>query len=206
MRFMAWAFLLPAIIFSHFVSPCAALADSAYKPSAAPAKGDVYVFGVHPYSNPQDVFEGYEPIMRYLESRVPGTRFRVETSRDYADYEEKLAAQRFHFSLPNPYQTVLSLKYGYRVIAKMTPDDDFRGLIVARIDRNLHSPKDLAGKIVCFPSPTAVAATMLPLLYLHGNGLDVKHDFQTRYVGSQFSSIMNAYSGDAAACGTTVRF
>ncbi|HUX62946.1 phosphate/phosphite/phosphonate ABC transporter substrate-binding protein [Sulfuricella sp.] len=184
-----------------------AQADSAYKPTGAPAKESVFIFGPHPYSNPQDVFEDYEPIMRYLERKLPGTHFQIEASKNYADYEAKLAAQHFHFSLPNPYQTVFSLEHGYRVIAKMTPDEDFRGLIVARIDKNLHSAHDLSGKTLCFPSATAVAATMLPLLYLQEvQGVAVKQDIQIRYVGSQFSSLLNAYTGDATACGTSVRF
>lgn len=184
-----------------------AQADSAYRPSGAPAKENEFIFGPHPYSNPQDVFESYEPIMRYLERKLPGAHFQIETSKNYADYEAKLATQRFHFSLPNPYQTVFSLEHGYRVIAKMTPDEDFRGLIVARIDKNLHSARDLLGKTLCFPSATAVAATMLPLLYLQeAQGIAVTKDIQIRYVGSQFSSLLTAYTGDATACGTTVRF
>lgn len=184
-----------------------ARADSIYKPTGAPAKESEFIFGPHPYSNPQDVFEDFEPIMRYLERKLPGTHFQIEASKDYADYEAKLAAQRFHFSMPNPYQTVFSLKHGYRVIAKMTPDEDFRGLIVARIDKNLHSAHDLSGKTLCFPSATAVAATMLPLLYLQEvQGVAVKQDIQIRYVGSQFSSLLTAYTGDVAACGTNVRF
>lgn len=182
-------------------------ADSAYKPTGAHTKDSVFIFGPHPYSNPQDVFEDYEPIMRYLEHKLPGTHFQIETSKNYADYEEKLVAQRFHFSLPNPYQTVFSLEHGYRVIAKMTPDEDFRGLIVARTDKNLRSAHDLSGKTLCFPSATAVAATMLPLLYLQETqGIAVTKDLQIRYVGSQFSSLLNAHTGDADACGTSVRF
>jgi len=197
--------------FSFLVLLClawgVARADSTYRPAGAPAKESVYIFGPFPYSNPQDVFEDYEPIMRYLERKLPGTHFQVEASKNYADYEAKLAAQRFHFSLSNPYQTVFSLEHGYRVIAKMTPDDDFRGLIVARVDKNLNSPHDLTGKTLCFPSATAVAATMLPLLYLQEvQGVAVQKDIQIRYVGSQYSSLLNAYTGDATACGTSVRF
>jgi phosphonate transport system substrate-binding protein len=47
---------------------------------------------------------------------------------------------------------------------------------------------------------------MLPLLYLHDHGLDVNNDVQIRHVGSQFSSIVNAHSGEFAACGSTSRF
>ncbi|MBS4096122.1 MAG: phosphate/phosphite/phosphonate ABC transporter substrate-binding protein [Sulfuricella sp.] len=186
---------------------CATLAaaDGAYKPSGSTARDDTLIFGIHPYTNPQDLFEAYNPIARYLENKLPGTKFQIEASKDYADYEAKLAARRFHFAMPNPYETLLSLDHGYRVIAKMTPDDDFRGLIVARADKKIPAPRDLAGKPLCFPSPTAVAGTMLPMLYLADHGLKIDKE-QVRFVGSQFSSILNAYSGDALACGSTVRF
>lgn len=176
-----------------------------YKPSGAAARDDTLIFGIHPYTNPQDLFEAYNPIARYLEGKIPGVKIQIEASRDYADYEAKLAARRFHFAMPNPYETLLSLDHGYRVIAKMTPDEDFRGLIVTRADKKIASPRDLVGKPVCFPSPTAVAGTMLPMLYLADHGLKLEKE-QTRFVGSQFSSILNAYSGDALACGSTVRF
>ena len=176
-----------------------------YRPTGSAAAETSYIFGVHPYTNPQSMLEDYAPIVRYLEQKIPGARFEVEASKDYADYEAKLAARRFHFSMPNPYQTVLALEHGYRVVAKMTPDENFRGLIVTRTDSPLKQPRDLAGKMVCFVSPTAVAATMLPLLWLHQQGVDVKR-LQIKYVGSQDSSILNAYAGDATACGSTVRF
>lgn len=176
-----------------------------YRPSGTAPSKETYVFGVHPYTNPQDLFDAYEPIMRYLELKLPGRYFQVEASRDYADYEAKLAARRFHFGLPNPAQTVMALDHGYKVIAKMAPDDDFRGLIVARTESAPASVKALAGKTLCFTSASAVAGTMLPLLYLHDNGLDLK-SIQIRYVGSQFSSILNANSGEYAACGSTSRF
>jgi phosphonate transport system substrate-binding protein len=188
------------------VSSLGSQAAEAYKPGGIAATERPLILGIHPYSNPQDLFSAYAPIARYVESRVPGLHIQVEASRDYADFEAKLAAGHFDFALPNPYETLLSLDSGYTVIAKMTPDDDFRGLIVARKDKAIRSPKDLAGKTMAFPSVTAVAGTMLPLLYLHQHGVDVAREVTIRYVGSQFSSLLTAFSGEADACGSTVRF
>lgn len=176
-----------------------------YRPTGEAAVGTSYIFGVHPYTNPQSMLEDYTPVIRYLEQQMPGTRFEIEASKDYADYEAKLAAKRFHFSLPNPYQTLIALEHGYKVVAKMTPDENFRGLIIARTDSPIKTPTDLNGKTLCFVSPTAVAATMLPLLHLSQQGVDVK-SLQIKYVGSQDSTILNTYAGDAAVCGSTVRF
>ncbi|MBI3525989.1 MAG: phosphate/phosphite/phosphonate ABC transporter substrate-binding protein [Betaproteobacteria bacterium] len=181
-----------------------AFADSAYKPSGVVTAENTYILAPHPNLNPQDLYTAYEPVARYLERKIPGVRFSIETSRDYPDYEAKIAARHFHFGIPNPFQTTLSLEHGYRVIAKMTPDEVFRGLMVARKDSKLRSPSELAGKPLCFISPSAVAATMLPLLYLHEHGLNVTEN-QVKYVGSPFSAIMNVYTGNSLACGVSVR-
>lgn len=196
--------LLLALAAGIFLCGSQAFAQG-YKPSGAATTQETYIFGIHPYTNPQDLFEAYSPIMHYLEQKIPGTRFEVEASRDYPDYEAKLAARRFHFSLPNPAQAVASFEHGYRVIAKMTPDDDFRGLFIARSSETLPSPKSLAGQSICFTSATALAGTLQPLMWLHDQGVDIK-SLKIRYVGSQFSSILNAWSGEYAACGSTSRF
>lgn len=198
--------LFVSVVWLCFMTYSGITGAEEYHPSGSVPVETTYIFAPHPYLNPQELFNAYDPIVHYLEHKIPGVKFIVETSKDYADYEKKIAARRFHFGLPNPYQTLFSLEHGYHVIAKMKPDDDFRGMMVVRKDRKFSSPHDLAGQTLCFPSPTAVAATMLPMLYLYDHGLDLKKDVQIKHVGSQISSIMNAYTGDAAACGTTVRY
>lgn len=192
---------------SFLVTANPLLAEPIYKPSGNITSEKVIIFGPHPYSNPQDMYQDYEAIMRYLEKKIPGTKFKIETSKNYAEYESKLTGNRFNISLPNPYHTLLGIKNGYHVIAKMKPDDDFRGLIISRKDKHIRNAKDLIGKTLCFPSATAVAATMLPLEFLHDKkGIDIKNQININYVGSQYSTLLHAYSGDSVACGTTTRF
>ncbi len=200
---MASAAILSAFLFLAFSS--LADADTAYKPAGAPEQARAYRFGINPSISPEDLYAAYQPIMRYLEQKIPGVRFRMEASKDFPSYEDKLTARQFDFALANPYQTLLSLKHGYHVIAKNTPDNDFRGILIARADKKL-SLADLKGKTLCFPSATAVAATMLPLMYLYDHGIKINQDVRVNYVGSQYSAILNAYTGDADACGTTTRF
>jgi phosphonate transport system substrate-binding protein len=161
-----------------------------------------YVFAVHPLHNPERLHELFGPIMDYLGARIPGTVFRLEASRDYAAFNEKLYGRSFDFALPNPYQTVMALKHGYRVFGKMGDDENFRGIILVRKDSPIQNVAELKGKAVSFPAPTALAATMLPQYFLHSLGLDVMHDVEIRYVGSQESSMMNVYLGNVAAGAT----
>ena len=191
------------VVFYLFFVGCEQKSDSMkYEPTAVDSSDKVYVVGMHPYLNVQKMYHAYRPILNYLEARIPHVKFKLETTEDYAQYNDKLHQQVFDFSLPNPYQTVTSLSYKYRVIAKMKPDSEFRGILVARKDKHIQNVMQLKNNKVSFPAPTALAAAMMPLYYLRMEGLDIERDIQKLYVGSQFSSIMNAYSGDTMAGAT----
>ena len=173
-----------------------------YRPTSTVVESQVYIVGVHPYVNTQKMFSSYRPILDYLEANIPHTTFKLETSEDYAQYNQKLYAKVFDFSLPNPYQTINSFEYGYSVIAKMKPDTTFKGILVAKKSSHLREIKQLKNQKISFPAPTALAAAMMPLYFLKSQGLDINKDIEKLYVGSQFSSIMNAYTGDTIAGAT----
>lgn len=161
-----------------------------------------YVFAIHPLHNPQRLFEIYAPLADYLSRNIPDASFRLEASRNYAEFNKKLYARQFEFALPNPYQTLMSLSHGYHVIAKMGDDRKFTGILLVRRDSGIKRVADLKGKKVSYPARTALAATMMPQYYLHVHGLDVNRDIENLYVGSQESSIMNVYLGNVAAAAT----
>jgi phosphonate transport system substrate-binding protein len=171
----------------------------AAKPATA---GREYVFAIHPLHNPVRLFEVYGPLIEYLNRNIPGTTFRLEASRNYEEFENKLYSRQFDFALPNPYQTLNSLGHGYHVIAKMGDDYKFTGIILVRRDSGIKKVTDLKGKKVSYPARTALAATMMPQYYLQTHGLDVNRDIENLYVGSQESSIMNVYLGNVAAAAT----
>ncbi|MGF1694761.1 phosphate/phosphite/phosphonate ABC transporter substrate-binding protein [Vibrio lamellibrachiae] len=162
----------------------------------------VYIVGVHPLHNPQRLHEVFSPLMKYLNDNSDGVTFRLEASRNYASFDKKLADKKFHFSLPNPFQTINAIDDGYRVFAKMGDDQNFRGIILIRKDSDINTPADLIGKPVSYPAPTALAATMMPQLYLQQNGVEVMEELDNHYVGSQESSIMNVYLGTTVAAST----
>jgi phosphonate transport system substrate-binding protein len=163
---------------------------------------EAYIFSIHPLHNPTRLFEVYQPLMDYLQKQLPGIRFELEASRDYAAYDEKLFAGKFHFSLPNPYQTVTAAEKGYRIFGKMGDDQNFRGIILVRKDSGIRHVSDLRGKAVSYPAPTALAATILPQWYFHAHGIDVMQELDNHYVGSQESSIMHVYLRETVAGAT----
>ncbi len=190
------------------LSACSPAEPAAYEPTydTAPAvpqsATSEILFAVHPLHNPRRLFEVYQPLVDLINERVaPTYRFRLETSRDYATFEKKLAIGKFQFAVPNPYQTLQSEAHGYRIIGKMGNDQRFRGIIVMRRDSQRTSINDLKGAPISFPAPTALAATMMPRMFLYQHGLDAA-DIDARYVGSQESAIMNVLLGKTIAGGT----
>ncbi|MGC9386839.1 MAG: phosphate/phosphite/phosphonate ABC transporter substrate-binding protein [Hydrogenovibrio sp.] len=167
-----------------------------------PLNETVYLFGVHPLHNPKRLFDVYQPMIDYINTRLKGGQLRLEASRNYPSYDRKLFDGHFDFALPNPYQTVVSLQHGYRVFGKMADDENFRGIILVRKDSDIDTVPDLKGKVVSYPAPTALAATMMPQWYLYQHGLDINQDITNRYVGSQESSMMNVYLGKSDAAAT----
>ncbi len=178
--------------------------EQALQYAAAPLRpsAPVYRLAVHPLHNPQKLIQAYQPLVDLLNREMPDVRIELEASRDYQAYEKKFSEREPAFLLPNPWQTLQAMKVGYRVLAMAGDADDFKGLIIVRKDSAIRQAADLKGKVVSYPSPTALAAAVMPQYYLYKQGIDIRKDIQNHYVGSQESSIMNVYLGQSAAGAT----
>lgn len=193
------------VLFCFLLAACGKPSGDLYQPTLG-SRGEAavmaYVVGIHPLHNPQRLLEVYGPIVDHIDAAMPEIQLKLETSRSYEEFEKKLYGGHFDFAMPNPYQTVLALKRGYRVFGKMADDAEFRGLILLRRDSPVRTVADLKGKTVAYPAPTALAATLLPQHYLHTHGLNIRHDIENLYVGSQESAIVSVQRGHAAAAAT----
>ena len=161
-----------------------------------------YRFAVHPLHNPTKLTQAYQPLIDYLNSSIQGARLTLEASRDYANFEEKYQGRKPELLLPNPWQTLQAMRAGYRVIAMAGEPADFKGIFIVRRDSDLKEPADLKGRAVSYPSPTALAACIMPQYFLHTHGVNINTEIENRYVGSQESAIMNVYL-KATAAGAT---
>lgn len=174
-----------------------------YSQSLSPSELPVYRLAVYPLYNPRLLAAAYQPLVDHLNTQMPAARLELEASRDYPSFENKYTLREPAFLLPNPWQTLQAMAHGYRVIAMAGDPKDFRGLVVVRRDSGIKVPSDLKGKAVSYPAPTALAACVMPQYFLHTQGIDVQHDLQNLFVGSQESAIMNVYLGQTAAGATS---
>lgn len=173
-----------------------------YSPEPPPGARPVYRFAVHPLYNPRLLSAAYQPLVDQLNRQLPHVQLELEASRDYPSFEQKYLSRGPAFLLPNPIQSLQAMSVGYHVIAMAGDAQDFRGIFIVRKDSGIQSPADLKGKVVSYPSRTALAAGIMPQHFLHTHGLNVRRDVQNVYVGSQRASIMAVYLGEAAAGAT----
>lgn len=198
-------FVFTIVIFALFINGC----DDKVKQENTEAysktvkiKKTTYIFGVHPLLNSKKLFEVYQPMVDKINENLNDINIKLESSVNYAAFNKKMISGHFDFALPNPYQTIESLKYGYEVFGKMGDDQNFRGIILVRKDSGITKITDLIGKTVSYPAPTALAATMMPQYYLQTNGVDINKDITNQYVGTHGSSIMNVYLNNSIASAT----
>lgn len=192
-------------LFAIFLSACEETTLS-YQPlySKLPniSTQKTFVIGIHPLHNPSKLYDVFNPLAEYLTQNIPTVKFRIEASKDYETFDQKIDNQSLDFLLPNPYQTLNALKRNYQVTNQMGSDDSFRGIILVRKDKNIKNIMQLKGKAIAYPAASALAATMMPQHYLQSHGLNIKNDTKTLYVGSQESSILNVYTQRTAAAAT----
>jgi phosphonate transport system substrate-binding protein len=179
-------------------------ADKPLQYSIAPAQKlkITYRLAVHPLHNPQKLCAAYQPLVNHLNNQLHDAHIELEASRDYQAYEQKFRNREAELLLPNPWQTIQAIKVGYHVIAMAGDAEDFKGIFIVREDSGIKEPADIKGKVVSYPSPTALAAAIMPQYYLHMKGININRDIQNVYVGSQESSIMNVYLGKSAVGAT----
>ena len=143
------------IFFIILLSACEQQAiDNTVKYSISPLNSAIvtYRFAIHPLHNPKKLFESYQPLIDYLNKKIPDIYIELEASRDYPSYESKFRARGPDLLLPNPWQTLQAMNNGYHTIAMAGDAEDFKGIFIVRKDNNIKQPMELKGKRISYPS------------------------------------------------------
>lgn len=172
---------------------------------APPAKAKVvlYTFGVTPVSNFRDSYDVFQPIVDHINGGLGEAKLVLEVPRGLDEHQQQLAKRSFAFALSNPYHGWHSVQHdGYRIFAKMSDDNAFRGIWIVRRGSAIQSLADLKGQKVSFPPKSALAATMMTQLQLKEAGVDPVTGIEASYVGSAHGSIMSVYANSVQAGAT----
>lgn len=119
-----------------------------------------YTIGVVPQFEQRKLHAAWKPIVEDLEKRT-GLTFNLNSTLTIDAFERAIERGEFDFLYLNPYHLVqVHDSQGY--IPLVADKEALRGILVVRKESAVRSPAELNGKVVAFPSPNAIGATLLP--------------------------------------------
>jgi len=130
------------------------------RPAATTHTGEreraAYSFGVVPQFEQRKLNAIWNPIVTEV-SRRTGLPLELVTTLAIDDFEREFVGERFDFVYMNPYHVLKAKNY----VPLVADDAPLRGILVVRRDDPIDSLASLDGKVVAFPSPNAVGASLL---------------------------------------------
>lgn len=157
----------------------------------------VYTVGVVPQVDARHLHEIWLPILDDLEIAL-GVKFVLKGSPSIPAFEQDFMAGKFDFAYMNPYHVLMANKRQGYVPLVRDIGKALSGILVVRNDSPIKHIKQLAGKVVAFPAPNAVAASLI----IRTDLADKFHiQVRPRYVRSHSSVYLNVVLGKAIAGG-----
>lgn len=155
-----------------------------------------YIVSVVPQFSPTQIYRDWKPLLTRLEE-VTGLRFQLRTYDQITSFETDLVRGLPDLALMNPYQMVYAKQtHSYRALVR--DNATLAGILVTRADGPIKSLADLNGKVLAFPSPNALGASLyMRALLVEEKGLKFTPD----YVGNHQNVYRQVLLGDAAAGG-----
>lgn len=156
-----------------------------------------YTFGAVPQFEARRLHQIWQPVLSYLEKET-GHQFVMIGSPTIPAFEAEFLDGKFDFCYMNPYHLIMaSQKQGYIPIVRDTGRQLY-GVLVARKGGEINSVKDLDGKMIAFPAPNALGASLQMRQELSDKfGIS----YSARYVKTHDSVYLNVLLDEVAAGG-----
>lgn len=134
---------------------------NAVSPSQAVSAEKKYSFAVVPQFEQRKLFAIWQPIVDELERRT-GLSFGLVTTLTIEDFDREFERGEYDFSYVNPYLAArAAASHGYVPLA--ADANPLRGIVVVRKGSPVKDLSALRDKVVAFPAPNAIGATLLVL-------------------------------------------
>ncbi|MFW2374194.1 MAG: phosphate/phosphite/phosphonate ABC transporter substrate-binding protein [Gammaproteobacteria bacterium] len=165
--------------------------------SQAELQSPIYSIGVVPQFETRQMQVIWKPIISELEQRT-GFKFDLQGSPNIPEFEKEFISGKFDFAYMNPYHILIAASsQGYIPILR-DHSRQLNGVLVVRKDSGIKDVKQLDGKVLAFPSPNALGASLL----MRADLFDKFHiQIQPRYVKTHDSVYLNVVLGQASAGG-----
>lgn len=150
---LIFIFFVPALVFAE------ELTQTSEGPVFVKTK-ITYTFGVVPQFQHRRILKIWRPILAEIEKQT-GIELQLTGAPTIPEFEKKFMKGELDFAYMNPYHILeASQSQGYIPLVR----DDSRklmGILVVHKDSKYKSAAELDNKVVAFPSPNALGATML---------------------------------------------
>jgi len=147
----------------------------------------VYTVGIVPQFEARKLYAIWKPIIDELESRS-GLKFKLMGSSSITEFEKKLLAGEFDFAYMNPFHSVMTKKSKGYIPLVRDHSKKLQGILVVHKDSALNNIKQLEGKVIAFPAPNALGASLMVRAELANQ---YKINFIPRYVKTHDSVYLN---------------
>lgn len=118
-----------------------------------------YTFGVVPQHNQRQLFETWHPLLSELQKQT-GLSFRLASVPTIPAFEKEFLNGGYDFAYMNPYH-LLKARKAQDYTPLVRDRAALRGILVVSKDSPIQSLAELNGKVVAFPSPNALGASLL---------------------------------------------
>jgi phosphonate transport system substrate-binding protein len=160
-------------------------------------EGEEYTIGVVPQFDSRKILAIWRPILDEVEQQT-GIRLRLQGSPSIPRFEKEFQAGKFDFVYMNPYHMLVAHNSsGYQPLLR-DHGRQLHGILVVRKDSPVNALSDLEGKVVAFPAPNALGASLMMRADLQG---ERQINIEPTYVKSHTSVYLNVVTGMAVAGG-----
>ncbi|MDH5484416.1 MAG: phosphate/phosphite/phosphonate ABC transporter substrate-binding protein [Gammaproteobacteria bacterium] len=158
---------------------------------------NTYIVGVVPQFEARRLHAIWRPILDQLEKKT-GYTFDLQGSPSIPDFEKEFLAGKFDFAYMNPYHLVWSQESSRYLPLIRDHSKQLQGVLVVNNNSKINDVTELDGKIVTFPAPNALGASLL----IRADLEDIfKIKIIPRYVKTHDSVYLNVALNQAAAGG-----
>lgn len=172
-------------------------------PEARPGWPQRLTLAVLPYQAVPHRYDQWTPVADYL-TRETGIPVKIATSRLYEEYVREVLASRHDLAYFNPLHYLTAHRDGgYE--AFVSPGDRAMGRIVVRAGSPLRTLKDLRARKISMLSPSALAARILPEVFLRDHGLVAGRDYTLVEVPTNDASLNAVLDGQVDAAAAAMR-
>jgi len=156
-----------------------------------------YVVGIVPQFDARHIRKVWRPILDSIEQRT-GVTLLLAGSRNISTFEKQFEKGEFDFAFMNPYHLVSERNaQGYLPLVRDV-GRSLHGIVVVAKGSPIQDVKQLDGKVVAFPAPNALGASLLVRADFL-NKLNIR--VQERYVQTHSSVYLNVALGQVDAGG-----